>query len=47
MEERLQKILSRYGYGSRREAEKLIAEGIVSVNGKTAILGQKADIESD
>lgn len=47
MEERLQKILSRYGYGSRREAEKLIAEGIVSVNGRTAILGQKADIESD
>jgi 23S rRNA pseudouridine2605 synthase len=47
MEERLQKILSRYGYGSRREAEKLIAEGIVSVSGKTAILGQKADIESD
>jgi len=47
MEERLQKILSRYGYGSRREAEKLIEEGIVTVNGKIAILGQKADIEKD
>ncbi len=47
MEERLQKILSRHGYGSRREAEKLIIEGRVFVNGKVAILGQKADIEND
>lgn len=47
MEERLQKILSRSGYGSRRESEKLIAEGKVSVNGKIAILGQKADLERD
>lgn len=47
MEERIQKILARYGYGSRRDAEKLIAEGLVSVNGKTAVLGQKADIETD
>ncbi len=47
MEERLQKILSRHGYGSRREAEKLIIEGRVFVNGKVAILGQKADIGND
>jgi 23S rRNA pseudouridine2605 synthase len=47
MEERLQKILSRYGYGSRRESERLISEGKVFVNGNPAILGQKADIEAD
>ncbi|HAF61623.1 MAG TPA: pseudouridine synthase [Anaerolineaceae bacterium] len=47
MEERLQKILSRYGYGSRRESEKLIQDRKVSVNGKIAELGQKADIERD
>ncbi len=47
MEERIQKILARYGYGSRREAEKLIEEGLISVNGKTAVLGQKADLETD
>jgi 23S rRNA pseudouridine2605 synthase len=34
MEERLQKILSRHGYGSRREAEKYIIDGKVTVNGK-------------
>ena len=47
MEERLQKILSRHGFGSRREAEKLIAAGKVTVNGKVAVLGQKADIARD
>lgn len=47
MEERLQKILSRYGYGSRRGSENLIREGKVFVNGKVAELGQKADIEKD
>jgi 23S rRNA pseudouridine2605 synthase len=47
-EERLQKILSTAGVTSRRQAEKLIVEGRVSVNG-TAVteLGSKADIERD
>jgi 23S rRNA pseudouridine2605 synthase len=40
--ERIQKILSAVGYCSRRQAEKLIAQGLVSVNGKTAVLGDKA-----
>ena len=33
MKERLQKLLARAGYGSRRSAEQLIVEGRVSVNG--------------
>ena len=38
MEERLQKILSRCGYGSRRAAEEYITMGRVTVNGVTAEL---------
>ena len=40
---RLQKILSRAGYGSRRDGEKLISQKRVMVNGKIARLGEKAD----
>jgi 23S rRNA pseudouridine2605 synthase len=47
-EERLQKILSRAGVASRRQAEQLILEGRVTVNGKTVTeLGSKADLERD
>jgi 23S rRNA pseudouridine2605 synthase len=46
-EERIQKILARAGYGSRRSCEELIVAGRVSVNGKIAILGQKADFQTD
>ena len=35
MSERLQKVLSRAGIASRRQAEKIIAEGRVKVNGVT------------
>ena len=42
--ERLQKILGRAGVASRREAEKIILEGRVTVNGQVIrILGSKAD----
>ena len=42
--ERVQKLLSRYGYCSRRKAEQLIAEGEVSVNGHTVTeLGTKVN----
>ena len=47
MEERLQKILAQAGYGSRRACEDFIVEKRVSVNGKLAILGQKADPSAD
>lgn len=42
-EDRIQKILSRAGYGSRRACEEFITTGRVTVNGKPAELGQKAD----
>ncbi len=47
MEERLQKILSRAGYGSRRACEAWIVAGRVTVNGVVATLGGKADPERD
>lgn len=43
--ERLQKIISNFGYCSRRKAEDLIVNGKVSVNGKiVSNLGAKADL---
>ncbi len=47
MEERLQKLLAQAGYGSRRACENFIIEGRVTVNGKVAVLGQKADLSVD
>lgn len=47
MEKRLQKILSEIGVASRRKAEEMIEEGRVTVNGKPAVLGQKADPLTD
>jgi 23S rRNA pseudouridine2605 synthase len=41
--ERLQRVLARAGYGSRRACEKLIAEGRVTLNGTVASLGDRAD----
>jgi 23S rRNA pseudouridine2605 synthase len=45
--ERLQKILAQAGYGSRRACEDFVSAGRVRVNGKIAILGQKADPGTD
>lgn len=47
MEERLQKILSKWGIASRREAEEMIRLKRVRINGALAHLGQKADPETD
>ncbi len=47
MEQRLQKILSEMGITSRRKAEDLIFEGRVTVNGRIATIGMKADPARD
>jgi len=47
MEERIQKILARVGYGSRRSCEELIVARRVKVNGIVAALGSKADQQKD
>lgn len=47
MEERLQKILARAGYGSRRSCEEIISAGRVKVNGRVVSLGDKADAQAD
>lgn len=45
--ERLQKLLARAGYGSRRKCEELIKSGGVTIDGKVVTeLGTKADLEA-
>jgi 23S rRNA pseudouridine2605 synthase len=45
MSEKLQKLLATVGLGSRRELEKWISAGRVSVNGSTAKLGDRAEAD--
>ena len=47
MEERLQKLLSACGIGSRRAMEEWITAGRITVNGQIAHLGDKADLDRD
>jgi len=48
VQERLQKILARAGFASRRGAEQLMLEGRVTLNGEPAReLGTKADLDHD
>lgn len=47
MAERLQKILSARGIASRRRAEQMILDGLVTVGGKVARLGDSADPDTD
>ncbi|MDX7989843.1 23S rRNA pseudouridine(2605) synthase RluB [Xenorhabdus littoralis] len=44
--EKLQKILARSGHGSRREIEGYIQQGRVSIDGKTATLGDRIEVKS-
>jgi 23S rRNA pseudouridine2605 synthase len=47
MKERVQKIIAAAGLASRREAERWISAGRVTVNGRVAVLGEQADPERD
>lgn len=47
MEERIQKLLSAAGVCSRRQGEEYLLAGRVTVNGRPARLGDKADPERD
>ncbi|MBD2302411.1 MULTISPECIES: pseudouridine synthase [Nostocales] len=47
MEVRLQKALSQLGIASRREAEEMIRQSRVQVNGVVANLGQKVNTQED
>ena len=47
MSERLHKLLASAGFGSRREIERWIEEGRVTVNGAIAKLGDSAGAEDD
>ena len=44
MATRINKYLSEAGYCSRREADRLIEEGKVKINGKTAKIGTKVEV---
>lgn len=45
--ERLQKVLARAGYGSRREIERLIEAGRLTVNGRIAVLGEAVSLQDE
>lgn len=47
MKERLQKLIAAAGLASRRQAERWISAGRVTVNGRVADIGEQADVERD
>ncbi len=47
MEARVQKVLAQWGIASRREAEEMIRQSRVRINGILAHLGQKVDPQRD
>ena len=46
MNEKLQKVLARFGYGSRRNIEKIIKQRRINVNGQIANLGDRIEINN-
>ncbi len=44
-DEKLQKVLARAGFGSRRELEDWIKQGRIKINGKVAVLGDRVGPE--
>lgn len=45
--EKIHKFIARCGICSRREAEELVAQGRVTVNGRKAVIGERIDPERD
>lgn len=43
--ERIQKLLARAGYGSRRQVDRWLAEGLITVNNETAKPGDRATVD--
>lgn len=44
---RIQRALARAGIASRREAERLVAEGHVTINDRVAVIGEQVDPATD
>ncbi len=45
--EKLQKLMAQSGLGSRRACEQMIFQGRVTVNGRVAKLGERAELATD